>query len=481
MKRSLLLLALAGCAAPDARPAAGPTLDILLWFDTEDYLLPASDDAALWIADFLSQEGIRATFKVVGEKARTLEKRGRQDVIAALRKHEIGYHSNLHSVHPTPAQYMSALGWDEGVAEFLRREARGAKDVERILGKPPVCYGQPGSSWGPQAFGALREMGIPMYLDDGTHVEIDRKPIWYGGILTCFRLEHSLRTGLKGEADLEAAKKKFDEAREKTLREGGGVAHVYYHPCEWVHQEFWDGVNFRDGANPPREAWKAPPQKTAEETKVALDTFKAYVRWMKTRPGVRFLTARDALGLYQDQARGFPFTHADLRKIAAAVGSDVTWSSHGGLTLTAAETLHLLLEGLAGEIAAMLPAETPFGPSEPGPAMPEAVTTDGSQFTRAAMDVRDYMKAHGRVPSAVWLGSRAVTPEAFYLALAKVVASGERPSTIELRPAALGASKHVADDSPKIFGWLFPKGWSAPRMMELAKRQAWTIKPAVRG
>ena len=32
----------------------------------------------------------------------------------------------------------------------------------------------------------------------------------------------------------------------------------------------------------------------------------------------------------------------------------------------------------------------------------------------------------------------------------------------------------------KIFGWLFPKGWSAPAMMALAKRQAWTIKPALR-
>src|SRR5271163_4530617 len=105
-----------------------PQVYVLLWFDTEDYLLPASDDAALKLADFLTSQGIRATFKVVGEKARTLEKRKRTDVIAALKKHEIGYHSNFHSTQPTPAMYLSPLGWDEGVREFDRREGPGRAD-----------------------------------------------------------------------------------------------------------------------------------------------------------------------------------------------------------------------------------------------------------------------------------------------------------------------------------------------------------------
>ncbi|MEI5579376.1 hypothetical protein, partial [Streptomyces brasiliscabiei] len=69
----------AGSPASAADPAA--KVYIVLWFDTEDYILPASDDAALRVADWLSREGIRATFKVVGEKARTLEKRKRDDVI----------------------------------------------------------------------------------------------------------------------------------------------------------------------------------------------------------------------------------------------------------------------------------------------------------------------------------------------------------------------------------------------------------------
>src|SRR5467141_550999 len=114
----------------DQRP---PEIDVILWFDTEDYLLPADDDAAKRLALMLSERNIRATFKLVGEKARVLEQRGRSDVIAALKRHDIGYHANFHSVHPTPSEYLAECGLLDGMAEFVRREGRGAADVRRIF------------------------------------------------------------------------------------------------------------------------------------------------------------------------------------------------------------------------------------------------------------------------------------------------------------------------------------------------------------
>jgi len=55
------------------------------------------------------------------------------------------------------------------------------------------------------------------------------------------------------------------------------------------------------------------------------------------------------------------------------------------------------------------------------------------------------------------------------------------PKTIEMKPAKLKAAEYVSDDDPKkLWGWvIFPTGFRAPAMMELAKRQAWTLKPAV--
>ena len=156
---------------------------VTLWFDTEDYLLPQDDDATKRLAELLTRLGVRATFKIVGEKARVLERRGRKDVIAALKRHDIGYHSNTHSQQPTIAVYLQNAGWEEGRAEFMRREAQGVKDIQRIFGVTPVAYGQPGSAWAPQTYPALRDMGIKVYLDEADQVGLDDQPFYLGSVV----------------------------------------------------------------------------------------------------------------------------------------------------------------------------------------------------------------------------------------------------------------------------------------------------------
>ena len=116
--------------------------------------------------------------------------------------------------------------------------------------------------------------------------------------------------------------------------------------------------------------------------------------------------------------------------------------------------------------------------------MTEPVTTDRSQFTRTAQDVADFLAKQSRIPTSVWLGSVAVPPEAYLSALARVaadLAEGKpAPETVEVRPARLAAAAHVANDGPNLWGWIiFPRGFRAPALMELAKRQAWTLKPAL--
>ena len=326
---------------------------------------------------------------MVGEKARTLERRGRTDVIAALKKHEIGYHSNWHSTQPSPAMYLSNLGWDDGVAEFDRRERSGFDDVARIFGQTPSCYGQPGSSWGPQSFGALRKWGVPVYLDGGSHVALNGKPHYYGSLLTLYKLDHMIRADLKGGPDaLQNAEERFAAARRSLLAEGGGVVSIIYHPCEFVHKEFWDGVNFRGGANPPREKWKVPPQKSPEETRAAFAIFENYVRYMKRFSEVRFITASDAATIYRDRAQGRRFATAELKSIAAGVGPDVTFQTLGELSIAPSEVFSLLTDKFLAQIGkgdktAITLATTPDGPSSPPLPFARSMTTDWSQFTCA--------------------------------------------------------------------------------------------------
>jgi hypothetical protein len=488
-RSGLWLIVLLGLTLPVSARAGEPAAHVyvILWFDTEDYLLPASDDAALHLAKFLNDENVRATFKVVGEKARTLEKRKRTDVIDALKKHEIGFHSNFHSTQPSPAMYLSQLGWDEGVREFDRREGPGRADVERIFGQAPTCYGQPGSSWGPQSYGAMSQWGMKVYLDAGSHVNLNDRPCYYCGVLNLYKLAHLLRADLNHPNDLPKAEERFAQARKALLAEGGGLVSIIYHPCEFVHKQFWDGVNFARGANPPREQWKEPPAKIAEETRSSYRVFEEYVRFMKRFPEVRFITASDAAKLYRDRARERRFTPAELESIAKAVGSEVSFQTNKDYALSASEVFALLNTYLGGarDVDAIPLTKTPLGPTSRMPIVTETVTTDASQFQRTCRDVADYLEKHGRIPSAVWLGSRPVPPEAYLATLARLVQlrlnGKELPESIEIKPAKLAAAQYVSDDDPrKLWGWvIFPPGFRAPAMMELARKQAWTIKPAL--
>jgi hypothetical protein len=487
---TLCLLGLIGVLLPSSMSAAetGAKVYVILWFDTEDYLLPASDDAALHLAKFLSGEDVRATFKVVGEKARTLEKRNRADVIAALKKHEIGFHSNFHSTQPSPAMYLSQLGWDEGVCEFDRREGAGRSDIERIFGQAPTCYGQPGSSWGPQSYGAMSQWGMRVYLDAGSHVNLNDRPCYYCGILNLYKLAHTLRADLNHPQELPRAEERFEQARKELLAEGGGVVSIFYHPCEFVHKQFWDGVNFSRGANPPREKWKEPPAKTADETRSSYRVFEEYVRFLKRFPEVRFVTASEAATLYRDRARDRRYTETELENIAKAVGDDVSFQTHGDYSLSASEVFALLNAYVAERPSEQfIIKKTPLGPTGRVPLLSEMVTTDASQFRRTCLDVADYLDKHGRIPSAVWLGSRAVPPEAYLATLARIAqlrSSGKAiPDTIEIKSAKLAAGRYVSEDDPKkLWGWvIFPPGFRAPALMELAKKQAWTLKPALLG
>src|SRR6185436_9261043 len=81
------------------------------------------------------------------------------------------------------------------------------------------------------------------------------------------------------------------------------------------HQEFWDGVNFRRGANPPREKWKPPPQRSAEETEGAFRRFAEYIEHIQAIPGVRFVTAGELPSLYPDYTCSEGASEQDLTEL----------------------------------------------------------------------------------------------------------------------------------------------------------------------
>jgi hypothetical protein len=494
--KKLLLLALLVMVRVVGSGASAETAPIyvILWFDTEDYMLPASDDAALRVASLLTERKVPATFKVVGEKARTLQRRGRSDVIRALKKHVIAYHSDFHSVHPTPSEYLADCGLLDGIAEFVRREGDGAADVRRIFKvKTLACYGQPGSSWGAQAVAGLKQIGVaphgvPCYVDEGTHIGLDEKPFWYTGALNVYHMGGNYtRMDLHDPAAVEPARKKVSAIAERLRTKGGGLISIFYHPCEWVHQQFWDGVNFARGANPPREEWKAPPQRTREETEGAFERFGQYVDHIKSIPGVKFITASDLPELYPDKAREQVTSEevAELAHRILASTNGLNFQTVGQKSFSLADQFELLAQ--AGGIGPRK-KETKFSVSAIlGP--DQACESSGlerlsaTQFRDALADVREFVKTHHRVPARVFIGPDLVSPAKFLYAMAQA----RTPDTLFSGSFSLGPDRailperYVAKDTPDLFGgWIIHKdGFRAPKILEIARLQTWTLKPAL--
>jgi len=496
----------AAATRPSAEPLVKPEINVILWFDTEDYLLLADDDAAKRLAEMLSERNIRATFKLVGEKARVLEKRGRSDVINALKKHDIGYHANLHSVHPTPSEYLAECGLLDGISEFVRREGGGAADVRRVFAVDTLsCYGQPGSSWGPQAIAALPQIGvaprgIPCYLDEGAHVGLNAKPFWYAGALNVYHMgPNYTRMELHDPAAVEPGKKKFTAIAQRLgSYDGGGLISIFYHPCEWVHQEFWDGVNFRRGANPPREEWKPPPQRPAAETEAAFRRFAEYIDHIRSTPGVRFVTASDLPGLYPDSVRGPGCTEEDLEQIATrllrpdATGVDFvilgqrSYSVADQFNLLTLAVSQLIIEG--GKVRFPLAAESLLGPDRPPPSHRSNLRLGWAAFRDATLDVRDFLQKERRVPARVFIGSDAIPPADFLAGLAFTLHYYNEKHELPLghniptgTKTEMMAARYIAQDSPELFGgWVIHReNFRAPNILEVARLQAWTLKPAM--
>ena len=458
-----------------------PNAYVLFWFDVEDCTVPQSDDAAKCIAEILTERGVRGTMKVVGQKARLLRERIRYDVIDALRKHDIGYHSNWHGLRPQVAEYLAPLGWEEGAAEFDRRERQGLDDIEALLGQHPVCYGQPGGNWAPQVFPTLRRWGIPAYISGYGYVGLHCQPFWYGGLLNTSYMygrredgsEARLYLGLNFELGtpgaLEEHKRKFAQAL-GALGPDGGLITVMNHPCTLVLEE-----------------WFSTTLKPRHATEAGYRDFDAFVRDALGMPEVAATDARELLALYADEARDREFTRDELLALARSVEGEVTWRQLDSVVVSAAELFGLFVCFLANAEA---PPERVVWAYLDGPATRlEAADTDFSvpwpQFVKGATKAAAFCAEHGRVPDDIALDGKRVFPGDFLAtaaeAVATLIATGRPPERVTVLPARHTAEGYVDEEAARSSwkGSMAPADFRAPGLIELAKLQTWTLKPAV--
>src|SRR5438270_6280693 len=339
-------------------------VDLIFFFDSEDYETPASDAGELWWADALTRHGLTGCFNLVGEEARALRDRGRRDVLAALARHEIGYHANLHSAHPVHVEYLEGMGWDDGVAAVLAREAPGVADVRELTGQQPATYCKPGSNWAPQVLAAMTLLGIPTFCD-APFEWAPGQPLWYCGSL-CVGYHISFDRRFSASDRRTLLREDFGALLDRR-RETGGVLVMYTHPCRLVTAAFPD--NFTAGRNPPRNEWRPAPIRSRAEIEALKEDFSAFLRWVLEAGDVEPATYAEVV---REHAAPVPWLSRDeMRELCAPdVAERAEPRRVGAQWLSPAEQLAALaaaalrIEG-GGDLANGLAFSSPLGPAEP--------------------------------------------------------------------------------------------------------------------
>jgi len=295
---------------------------VTAFMDIEDLVNAESDEATRDCAEILSQEGLQATLCVVGEKARLLLKRHRDDVIAAMSEHDIGLHSDFHSVPPTIAEAMERRGWEEGVDEAIRMERPAVEAIHRAFGRSPSCWGGPGNTWGPQVCAALRELAVPAFVY--AHTQIPEGGVHRFAGCVAYPNGPSLNDiGYSDDAESERQRDQVALRLAEDAAAGVPWQQVFLgHPSRILHDAFWDAPNFYYGANPPREQWKRTPRRSEADFRRALRNFRQGVRMLVSHPGIEVLTVR-ALNARLANTPSVPLSEAEREQVWPSIESSL--------------------------------------------------------------------------------------------------------------------------------------------------------------
>jgi hypothetical protein len=453
-------------------------------FDVEDFVTPEADDVLLKIVDILDQFGVRGSFCLVGEKARVLERRGRLDVLGALKKHDIAYQSNFHSVHPVISEYLEDKGWHEGVETFKRHEGPGLEYLKSLFGISPSAFIQPGGSWAPQAPYALREMGVPVYVD-GIFQEA---PVWFCGSL-CLKAamgfpEHSTFF------DLGKLKSRFEEIYNSKI--GGGLITVIMHPCMFVTEDFWDAVNFSRGRNPPSGELMSPPLRGREEVEESLEVLRAFVSFILDHADVKIVTFREVAKLFREPEER-RLNLGQIHVLAKRASERNDWQIVDGTSISPAEMLRLFVDVIIGYFQRgsepeVEPIRFTLGPTSRTLGNHTSGNIDVKDVLEVSRLAKSFMDKYGELPPAISKEGNVYGPGFILEATAKTVSyyceHGGLPDSVEVRglsdiPEVVRRWDLIERISDQWDWIIFPIGFKSDIIEELTLLQAWTMRPAI--
>ncbi len=457
-------------------------------FDIEDLVHPDSDDIALEIANALAEDGIVGSMFVVGEKARLWESRGRRDVIAAVGMHDVGFHTNYHSVHPATAEYLSELGWHSGVAEAVRREEAGVRDLARLFGRYPSAWATPGSSWGAQIPAAMRELGVPATVYAQMRAG-ESGACWMAGEFNFadFLYFPGGEDSYADDAVFETALPKLLEEMAAAQRRGMSCLGLFVaHPTRLRYTKFWDALNFHRGQNTPVSDYRFAPRRTDEQYQTSLRNLRRLMLALRDLPGIEIAGASAIMRRFAGE--NGPVALSKVHELAQQVVDQGMMDTECALA-SPAQTLDVLARALvrqaAGASPDYYPLRTVLGPVEMPPALAAPLRVSGATGLALCHTLLAFIAENGHLPTAVEVAATQVGPGALLRGLAATLLTKEpSPDQMVFLPGAEEppAATQLAEEGiyKPLPGW--PPHDPNLRLDLLAlhvRLQSWSLKPAV--
>lgn len=473
---------------------------VTLHFDVEDTLYPPqarTDDAPGWIAQTLSKAGLRGTFHVIGDKARSMVQRGRLDVLAAMAEHDISLHTDS-NLHPVVPEIVENCGWADGVEKLLDYERRAAEALKKAFWKAPVATSRHAVFSAPQSHGAAAAMKLP-YVYSWAYCPGHAGPVWYAGALsfpthagTADAPGGHLSFGPEGALCSDTA---FEE-RMRTLREeldrrvaaGLEYASVFLgHPVRiqvkgWTEDELYANGRNRTVA----ELGYAYEVRTAAEVDRARQNFQRLCEYLRSRNDIQVIGISRAAELFGQQA---PSVSRDTLLSYCTEGGAEAAAPRLHAVFSPAELLVAMAQAIVeGEARGALPRavrrRNVLGPTQKPVLTPEKPFISRDEFLGLCRDLLGEVERTGHLPADLTLGTARIglgSLHAACVAAFRAACAGEQLARIRLqRVPRYPAFAHELDRAMRWMeecGFLGPE-FSADKLCLHARLQTWSLKPA---
>ena len=285
-------------------------------FDTEDIYYPPEyriDDIPGWLAEIMTDVGVRGSFCVFGEKARTLKDRGRKDVLKAMAGHDLVSHQQG-NCRPLIPEILQDKEWTDGVEAMRQYEDKVAEDFRRAFGRDPVGLSRHNLYWASQHVAVAGERGMP-YMTGIIGVPGSEQPTWYAGSLM---LPSASTPGFGGFDQIYSCDAAF-EARLKQMGEyirgcvERGVEYVSLfgcHPVQVMARGWIEEYCLASGLTrtPEQLGWRYAVKSPQDEAR-AKANFRRLVQYMKDHPDLEMVGVEEAARLFSTQPSHIPGTN----------------------------------------------------------------------------------------------------------------------------------------------------------------------------